>query len=110
EERFPFEGVRLMVASIMMRLGAPPVCSVQLPPEPALPAYTSADELYDDLSVLRNSLAQNHGLRLAQMMIDPLLLEVGTYGLHLQTLDIRQHARIHQAAIAELTSYDERVK
>ena len=34
--------------------------------------------------------------------IDPLLLEVRTFGLHLQTLDIRQHARVHAAAIAEL--------
>jgi phosphoenolpyruvate carboxylase len=47
---------------------------------------------------------RNRGKRLARMLIDPLLLEVRTYGLHLQTLDIRQHARVHSAAIAELTN------
>ena len=40
--------------------------------------------------------------RLAEALIDPLLLEARTYGLHLQALDIRQHARVHSAAIAEL--------
>ena len=39
-------------------------------------------------------------VRLAHMLIDPLLMEVRTYGLHLQTLDIRQHARVHAVAIA----------
>ncbi len=39
------------------------------------------------------------------MLIDPLLMEVRTYGLHLQTLDIRQHARVHAAAIAEISAW-----
>jgi phosphoenolpyruvate carboxylase len=47
---------------------------------------------------------RNNGRRLAAMLIDPLLLEVRTYGLHLQTLDIRQHARVHAAAIAEISA------
>ncbi len=45
---------------------------------------------------------ENHGERLAEMWMDPLLIEVRTYGLHLQTLDIRQHARVHAAAVAEI--------
>ena len=52
--------------------------------------------------VLHSSLIHNRGRRLAQALIDPLLLEARTYGLHLQALDIRQHARVHTAAIAEL--------
>ena len=32
-------------------------------------------------------------------------MEVRTYGLHLQTLDIRQHARVHAAAIAEISAW-----
>jgi len=39
------------------------------------------------------------------MLIEPLLIEVGTYGLHLQTLDIRQHARVHAAAVAEISAW-----
>jgi phosphoenolpyruvate carboxylase len=88
----------------MMRLGGPPHISVPLPAEPILKPYTRAADLVSDLSVLRNSLVRNKGRRLAAMLIDPLLLEVRTYGLHLQTLDIRQHARVHSAAIAEISS------
>ncbi|MDE1176951.1 MAG: phosphoenolpyruvate carboxylase [Edaphobacter sp.] len=102
EERFHFEYLRLLIACIMMRLGASPQSSVPLPPNPALSRYTRAADLLSDLTVLRNSLMENNGSRLAEMLIDPLLLEVRTYGLHLQTLDIRQHARVHAAAVAEI--------
>jgi phosphoenolpyruvate carboxylase len=103
ENRFPFESVRLLIACIMIRLGSAPQISVPLPAEPALEPYTRAADLLGDLNILRESLMRNRGRRLARMLIDPLLLEVRTYGLHLQTLDIRQHARVHSAAIAELT-------
>src|SRR5579871_2993224 len=105
EERFHVEYLRLLIACIMMRLGATPQSSVPLPPNPALSPYTRAADLLADLTVLCDSLLQNRGPRLAEMLIDPLLLEVRTYGLHLQTLDIRQHARIHAAAIEELTAF-----
>jgi phosphoenolpyruvate carboxylase len=102
ESRIPYEATRLLIGCIMMRLGAPPHLSVPLPPEPALAPYTRASELIADLTVLRSSLIRNNGRRLAAMLIDPLLLEARTYGLHLQALDIRQHARVHAAAIAEI--------
>jgi phosphoenolpyruvate carboxylase len=102
EERFHFEYLRLLIACILMRLGSTPQSSVPLPPNPALAPYTRASDLLSDLTVLRQSLMQHRGERLAQMLIDPLLIEVRTYGLHLQTLDIRQHARVHAAAIAEI--------
>ncbi len=47
----------------------------------------------------------NRGPRLAHALIDPLILEVRTYGLHLQTLDIRQHARLHTAALEEASAW-----
>jgi phosphoenolpyruvate carboxylase len=34
-------------------------------------------------------------------LIDPLILQVRTFGLHLHTLDIRQHARVHATALKE---------
>jgi phosphoenolpyruvate carboxylase len=105
EERFPHESIRLLVACIMMRLGATPQSSVPLPPSPALIAYTRAADLLSDLTILRASLIEHHGPRLAEMLIDPLVMEVRTYGLHLQTLDIRQHARVHAAAIAEISAW-----
>jgi phosphoenolpyruvate carboxylase len=105
EERFPHESIRLLVACIMMRLGGTPQSSVPLPPNPALDPYTRAADLLGDLTILRASLVEHHGHRLAKMLIDPLIMEVRTYGLHLQTLDIRQHARVHAAAIAEISAW-----
>jgi phosphoenolpyruvate carboxylase len=66
-----------------------------------LPGYSSAEEFASDLSILRDSLAENRGLRIARNLIDPLLLLVRTFGLHLHTLDIRQHARQHAIALKE---------
>ncbi len=66
-----------------------------------LPAYCSVDEFLDDLETLRASLAAHDGLRIARTLIDPLVLQVRTFGLHLHTLDIRQHARVHAAALKE---------
>ncbi len=66
-----------------------------------LPEYCSVGEFLDDLETLRASLAANAGLRIARTLIDPLILQVRTFGLHLHTLDIRQHARVHAAALQE---------
>jgi len=66
-----------------------------------LPAYGSVDEVLDDLETLRASLAANCGIRIARTLLDPLILQVRTFGLHLHTLDIRQHARIHALALQE---------
>src|SRR5271166_3434856 len=66
-----------------------------------LPAYCSVDEFLDDLETLRASLAAHRGLRIARTLIDPLILQVRTFGLHLHTLDIRQHARVHATALKE---------
>ena len=71
----------------------------------ALPAYCSAREFQHDLEILRRSLAQNNGLRLAQTLVDPLLLLVRTFGLHLHTLDVRQHARLHRKALEEASAW-----
>jgi phosphoenolpyruvate carboxylase len=66
-----------------------------------LPPYCSVTEFLDDLETLRTSLANNRGLRIARTLIDPLILQIRTFGLHLHTLDIRQHARVLAAALQE---------
>ncbi len=58
----------------------------------ALTPYCSVLDFIGDLEALRASLAANQGLRIARTLVDPLLLQVRTFGLHLHTLDIRQHA------------------
>jgi phosphoenolpyruvate carboxylase len=67
----------------------------------ALPAYCSVEDFLADLETLRASLAEHGGLRIARTLIDPLILQVRTFGLHLHTLDIRQHAKVHAAALKE---------
>lgn len=69
-----------------------------------LPEYCSVGKFLEDLEALRASLAANAGLRIAETLIDPLILQVRTFGLHLHTLDIRQHARVHAAALQEAIS------
>ena len=104
----PTEAVRLQIACIVLRLGGSPpsvmLRNLVLSTNATLPPYPGAAELLDDLTLLRDSLADNRGERLAELFLDPLLLSVRTFGLHLQTLDVRQHARVHSAALAELAS------
>ena len=66
-----------------------------------LPPYGSVEEFLADLEALRDSLAAHGGIRIARTLIDPLILQVRTFGLHLHTLDIRQHARVLQTALQE---------
>ena len=65
-------------------------------------AYLEAEEFAADLKLMRESLEANGGTRLARLLLDPLLRQVNTFGFHLHSLDIRQHAQIHARAIAEL--------
>jgi phosphoenolpyruvate carboxylase len=68
-------------------------------------AYKSADDFTADLKLLRESLAAGGGSRLARLLLDPLLRQVRTFGFHLHSLDLRQHARIHERAVAELSGH-----
>jgi phosphoenolpyruvate carboxylase len=64
--------------------------------------YPDAAEFLSELQLIRNSLAANGGRRMAQAFIDPVIRQVQTFGFHLHTLDIRQHARVHLQAVQEL--------
>ncbi|HEY2974295.1 MAG TPA: phosphoenolpyruvate carboxylase [Pyrinomonadaceae bacterium] len=66
-------------------------------------AYPDASDFANDLKLLRQSLAANGGQRIAELLLDPLMRQVSTFGFHLHSLDIRQHARVHARAIAELS-------
>ena len=108
-QSIPNEAARFAIACFTLRLGGNPpnvmYRNLQLAQDASLPAYTNAAEFADDLQLLRDSLASNHGERLAAMYIDPLILSVRTFGLHLHTLDLRQHARVHAAAVEELSAW-----
>ena len=108
-DRFPNEAVRLAIACITLRLGGKPPVSMHrnlaLSDAATLPPYEGAHELLQDLTELWRSLEENRGERLALLYLDPLLLSVRTFGLHLHTLDIRQHARVHAAAVEEISAW-----
>jgi phosphoenolpyruvate carboxylase len=67
-----------------------------------LQAYSSAVAFERDLDVMRESLDLNAGERLARLFVEPLLLKLRTFGFHLYTLDIREHARVHAKAVTAL--------
>ena len=67
-------------------------------------AYANSREFEQDLELIRESLAVNRGQRLAELLLDPLLRKVRTFGFHLHTLDIRQHAAVHAKTVLELWS------
>jgi phosphoenolpyruvate carboxylase len=69
-------------------------------------AYVNAAEFAADLQLIRGSLADHRATRVAALLIDPLLRQVATFGFHLHTLDIRQHARVHVRARDELFAVD----
>ena len=65
-------------------------------------AYPDARAFADDLHLMRASLEENGGGRVARLLLDPLLRQAETFGFHLHTLDVRQHARAHTRAVEEL--------
>src|SRR5690606_26816212 len=71
------------------------------PHRPGFDYYGSAD-LIADLEVMRSSLAQNLGSLSATGRLAEAIRVVSAFGLHLATMDIREHADAHHAVLAEL--------
>ena len=88
----PSELYRRFLAFIIVRLRHTRECKES--------GYASAQEFEEDLEILHRSLSENHGESLAHLFLDPLLRKVRTFGFHLATLDVRQHAKVHQRALA----------
>lgn len=68
----------------------------------AVAAYSSSVQFDADLKAIRSSLCANRAESVAEKMLDPLILKVRTFGFHLHSLDVRQHARVQAAAVEEL--------
>jgi phosphoenolpyruvate carboxylase len=64
--------------------------------------YAEAASFIADLMIARDSLVENAAGEVAEGLLDPLLRQAETFGFHLHTLDIRQHARVHAHAVREL--------
>lgn len=67
-------------------------------------AYPAAAVFDNDLRAIRESLQAEGAERLARALLDPLRRRVRTFGFHLHSLDIRQHAKVHARAVAELAA------
>jgi phosphoenolpyruvate carboxylase len=92
----PEEVYRRFLSLVMRRLSA------TREGDTASEGYGDAAAFAADLRLLRESLAEGGALRLARQLVDPLVRQVETFGFHLHTLDVRQHARVHARAAEEL--------
>lgn len=64
--------------------------------------YLGSAELLADLEVMRASLARNSGQLTAVGKLARAIRTVSAFGLHLATMDIREHAEAHHAVLAQL--------
>ncbi|HZE44383.1 MAG TPA: phosphoenolpyruvate carboxylase [Steroidobacteraceae bacterium] len=64
-------------------------------------AYQNPDELLSDIGLAAKSLLENRGRHAGYFMVRRLMRRVRTFGFHLATLDVIQHARVHDEVIAQ---------
>ncbi|MGI9093413.1 MAG: phosphoenolpyruvate carboxylase [Mycobacteriales bacterium] len=64
--------------------------------------YLGSSELVDDLTTMRDSLIQHRGALVADSLLTSMIRVVRAFGLHLATMDVRDHADAHHAVVAEL--------
>jgi phosphoenolpyruvate carboxylase len=64
--------------------------------------YQGAQDFLADLRLVQASLRAHSGPRLADGRLGTLIGQAETFGFHLATLDLRQHADRHTSALAEL--------
>ena len=63
--------------------------------------YESADQFVRDIQLMATSLRENHGRHAGLFAVERLLCRALTFGFHLATLDVRQHAAVHREVIAQ---------
>jgi phosphoenolpyruvate carboxylase len=63
--------------------------------------YERVEQLRADLLLVTDSLKANRGLHAGYQLVRRLLLRVDTFGFHLATLELKQHADVHHRVIAQ---------
>lgn len=66
------------------------------------PRYATADEFYQDLLGIRDSLLENKGEYLISGEFVELMQAVEIFGFYLASIDMRQDSSVHEACVAEL--------
>ena len=109
EDDSPFrveEPYRRAIRGMYARLAATSVRLIASVPGPSphreMPSYSSPAELIYDLETIAASLRSHGAGLLADDRVMPFLRAVRTFGFHLATLDLRQHADVHARVVAEL--------
>jgi phosphoenolpyruvate carboxylase len=64
--------------------------------------YLGTGELIADLELMRASLSRNAGQLTATGKLAEAIRTVSAFGLHLATMDVREHAEAHHAVLAQL--------
>ena len=64
--------------------------------------YLGTQGLLDDLAVMRRSLIEHHGVLMADGLLARVERTAAAFGLHLATMDIREHSDAHHHALAQL--------
>jgi phosphoenolpyruvate carboxylase len=64
-------------------------------------AYENARQYRDDIALIAVSLKANKGLNAGLFYVERLLRRIDTFGFHLASLDIRQHASVLHQVIAQ---------
>jgi phosphoenolpyruvate carboxylase len=63
--------------------------------------YETADHFVRDIQLVAASLRDNHGRHAGLFPVERLLCRALTFGFHLATLDVRQHAGVHREVVAQ---------
>lgn len=64
-------------------------------------AYHEPTALLDDLLLIRDSLVQSGGARIARGILRDVIRRVQVFGFHLVDLDVREHSGVHEATLDE---------
>jgi len=63
--------------------------------------YENAHQFRDDIALIARSLRANKGVNAGLFYVERLLRRIDTFGFHLATLDVRQHASVLHEVIAQ---------
>ncbi|MGI8945358.1 MAG: phosphoenolpyruvate carboxylase [Thermoleophilaceae bacterium] len=95
ERRYPEEPYRRVFELVRERVRATRVGG---------PGYADPAGLLEDLRLVERSLEGGKGRFIAAGELRDLIRQVEVFGFHFARLDVREHARVHRAALAEIFS------
>src|SRR5262245_29263008 len=87
---------------ISVRPGLPVVAALTRSDADVANVYREGASLWEDLRLVRDSLRADKAVYAARA-VERLMRQVAVFGLHLATLDLRQHSERHMTALSEIT-------